>query len=102
MLTNLAAVDAQEILSSGNTLAILALIIVVLAGVVVYLAHKIDKQATSSASEIKELNKQLLAENKTHTLDYREMAKNDQAVLGNTSQTLALFGEKIEVVKGKR
>lgn len=94
--------DPQTVLSSGNTIAILALIIVTLAGVVVYLARKLDTQARDSATEIKSLNAQLVAEIKTHSEDYKEMAKNDQAVLGNTSQTMAIFGEKIEVAKGRR
>lgn len=102
MLNHFAATDPQTVLSSGNTVAILALIIVTLAGVVGYLARKIDKQATDSATEIKALNKLLYDESKSHAADYREMARNDQAVLGNTSQTLALFGEKIEVAKGRR
>ena len=94
--------DPQTVLSSGNTIAILALIIVTLAGVVVYLARKLDKQATDSATQIKDLNALLVGEVKTHAADYKEMARNDQAVLGNTSQTMALFGEKIEVAKGRR
>ena len=102
MLSYLAVSDPQTVLSSGNTIAILALIIVTLAGVVVYLARKLDVQATKSAADIKELNAQLVSEVKTHATDYKEMAKNDQAVLGNTSQTMALFGEKIEVAKGRR
>lgn len=102
MLSYFAVADPQTVLSSGNTIAILALIIVTLAGVVVYLARKIDKQATDSATHIKDLNAQLVSEVKTHATDYKEMAKNDQAVLGNTSQTMAIFGEKIEVAKGRR
>jgi len=97
-----AVADPQTVLSSGNTIAILALIIVTLAGVIVYLARKLDVQARDSATEIRVLNALLLAETKTHAVDYKEMAKNDQAVLGNTSQTMALFGEKIEVAKGRR
>lgn len=102
MLSYFAVSDPQTVLSSGNTIAILALIIVTLAGVVVYLAKKLFDSQRDSALEIKQLNQQLLSENKAHTEDYREMSKNDQAVIGNTSQTLALFGEKIEVVKGRR
>lgn len=102
MFRYLAVSDPQTVLSSGNTIAILALIIVTLAGVVVYMARKIDKQAADSANEIKALNAQLVSEVKTHAVDYKEMARNDQAVLGNTSQTMALFGEKIEVAKGRR
>lgn len=102
MFRYFAVSDPQTVLSSGNTIAILALIIVTLAGVVVYLARKLDKQATDSATEVKALNAQLVSEVKTHATDYKEMAKNDQAVLGNTSQTMALFGEKIEIAKGRR
>lgn len=102
MLSHFAATDPQAILTSGNTVAILALIIVMLAGVVVYMARKIDKQVTDSAAEIKALNTLLVTEIKTHAVDYKEMARNDQAVLGNTSHTLSLFGEKIEVAKGRR
>ena len=102
MLRYFAVSDPQTVLSSGNTIAILALIIVTLAGVVVYLARKLDVQSRESANEIKSLNAQLVSEVKTHAVDYKEMARNDQAVLGNTSQTMALFGEKIEVARGKR
>lgn len=54
MLSNFAVSDPQTVLSSGNTIAILALIIVTLAGVVVYLARKLDKQATDSAAKVKD------------------------------------------------
>lgn len=97
-----AATDPQAVLSSGNLAAILALIIVTLAGVVVYLARKIDKQATDSAAEIKELNKLIFAEGKAHTSDYREMAKDNQEVLQGNSQSNALLAAKIEAVKGQR
>jgi metal-responsive CopG/Arc/MetJ family transcriptional regulator len=102
MLTYFAAQDPQTVLSSGNTLAILALIIVTLAGVVIYLARKIDKQATDSAAEIKELNKLLFAEGKSHTADYKEMAKDNQEVLQGNSQSIQLMAGKIEAVKGQR
>lgn len=94
--------DPQTVLTSGNAIAILALIIVTLAGVVVYLARKIDKQSTDSSTEIKALNVQLLADSKQNALDYREMAKDNAVVLSGNSQNMALLSEKIEVVKGKR
>ena len=96
-----AAQDPQTILSSGNTVAILALIIVTLAGVVIYLARKIDKQASDSATEIKELNKLIYNEQKEHTADYREMAKDNQEVLQGNSQSIQLMAAKIEAVKGQ-
>lgn len=102
MFQVLAATDPQTTLASGNILAILALIIVTMAGVIIYLAKKLFDQQRDSAAEVRRLNDLLLSESKAHTLDYREMSANDQAVIGNTSQTLAVFGEKIEVAKGRR
>lgn len=102
MLSFFAVTDPQTTLSSGNTVAILALIIVVLAGVIVYLAKKSDTMSTAKDSEIKELNKLIYTEGKAHTADYKEMAEKNQEVLQGNSQNMALFGEKIEVVKGRR
>lgn len=102
MLDRFAATDPQTVLSSGNTVAILALIIVTLAGVIVYLARKIDKQAADSAAEIKSLNKVIYEDGKLHAADYKEMAKDNTEVLRSNSQNMALFGEKIEVAKGLR
>lgn len=102
MLSQFAAQDPQTVLSSGNTVAILALIIVTLAGVIVYLVRKSDTQSKADAAEIKELNKLLYSEQKAHTLDYREMSNDYREVVQGNSQNMALFGEKIEVVKGRR
>lgn len=96
MFNRFAATDPQTVLSSGNTVAILALIIITLAGVIVYLVKKGDNQAT----EIRDLNRLLLAENKNHTADYKEMAKDNQEVLQGNSQSNMLLAAKIEAVKG--
>lgn len=101
MIEYLAATDPQTTLSSGNTLAILALIIVTLAGAVLYLVRKLDVCQRDAAAEIKALNAQLLAENKSHTQDYKTMAVKDQEVLQLTSQTNTLLATKIESVKGR-
>lgn len=101
MLHFFAAQDPQTVLTSGNTVAILALIIITLAGVVVYLARKIDKQAVDNAAEIKALNKVIFDEQKIHTADYREMAKDNQEVLQGNSQSNSLLAAKIEAVKGQ-
>jgi predicted Holliday junction resolvase-like endonuclease len=95
-----AATDPQTTLSSGNAVAILALIVVTLTGVIVYLARKIDVLQRDSAAEIKMLNAQLLAENKAHTQDYREMAKDNQEVLQLNSQSNTLIATKIEAIRG--
>ena len=42
-----------------------------------------------------------LEDNKTHTIDYREMAKNDQAVLLGNAQASELLATKIEAGKGR-
>lgn len=102
MISYFAATDPQTVLASGNVLAILALIILTLAGVIIYLARKLDKQATDSAAEIKELNKLIYAEQKAYAADYREMAKDNQEVLQGNSQSNALLAAKIEAVKGQR
>lgn len=102
MLSYLAVSDPQTVLSSGNTLAILALIIVTLTGVIVYLARKLDNQATNSAAEIKGLNAQLLADSKEHAQDYKEMAQANAEVLQLNSQSNTLLATKIEAVKDQR
>ena len=76
----------------------MALIIVTLAGVIIYLVKKNDTQST----EIRDLNRLLLAENKSHTADYKEMAKDNQEVLQGNSQSIQLMAAKIEAVKGDR
>lgn len=95
-----AATDPQATLSSGNLAAILALIIVTLAGVVVYLAKKLFDNQRDSAAEIKELNKLIYTEQKDHVADYRQMAEKDQAVLLGNAQANQLLAAKIEAVKG--
>lgn len=80
------------------TQGILGVVAVGLIGVVIYLAKKLDKKDI----EIAALNKVLLDENKAHTTDYREMAKDNQEVLQLNSQNSALLAAKIEAVKGQR
>lgn len=80
------------------TQGVLGIVAVGLIIVVVYLAKKLDKKDV----EIKELNRLLLEENKAHTADYKEMAKDNQEVLQGNSQSNALLTAKIEAVKGDR
>ncbi len=95
-----AAADPQTVLASGNILAILALIIVTLAGVIFYLARRLDVAQRDAVAEIKALNVLLVTEMKAHATDYREMAQKDQEVMQLTSQTNTLLATKIEAVKG--
>lgn len=101
MLSYFAATDPQTTLSSGNLNAILALIIVTLAGVIVILVRYFVKKLDAKDIEIRDLNRLIYENQKAHTSDYKEMAKDNQEVLQSNSQNMALFGAKIEVAKGK-
>lgn len=80
------------------TQGILGVVAIALIVVVIYLVKKLDRKE----SEIAALNAQLLVENKAHTSDYREMAKDNQEILQLNSQNAALLAAKIEAVKGQR
>lgn len=80
------------------TQGVLGVVCVGLIIVVVYLTRKLDKKDI----RIDELQEARLADNKAHTLDYRDMAKDEQEVMNNTSQNLRVMTEKIEIVKGRR
>lgn len=63
-----------------------------------YFTKKIDEKDV----KIDALQNARLEDNKTHTVDYREMAKNDQTVLLGNAQASELLASKIEAVKGRR
>jgi hypothetical protein len=90
--------DPVTILSSGNYLVLLAFIIVVLVGVIVYQQKRLDKKDTDISQGFRDR----IADNKQNALDYKDMAEKNAGVLSDTSQNMALLGEKIEVVKGQR
>lgn len=93
---------AQGVTNYLLTQGILGVVCVGLIIVIVYLARKLDKKEIEHSSEVKSLNAQLLADNKAHALDYREMAKDNQEILQLNSQNSALLTAKIEAVKGRR
>ena len=97
-----AVADPQTTLASGNILAILALIIVTLAAVIVMLTRYFVKKLDAKDGEIKELNKIIYADGKTHAADYKDLAEKNTEVLQSNSQNMALFGAKIEVVRGNK
>lgn len=100
MLDVLAVTDPQQVLASGNILAILALIIVTLATVIALLTRYFIKKLDGKDMEIRELNKLIFTEQKTHVEDYKNMAEKDQAVLLGNAQANQLLAAKIEAVKG--
>ena len=62
-----------------------------------YFTKKIDEKDM----KIDLLHNARLEDNKTHTVDYREMAKNDQIVLSGNAQANELLAGKIEAVRGR-
>ena len=69
-----------------------------IAVVVSLMTKKIDEKD----AKIEALSAARLDDNKTHSADYREMAKNDQAVLLGNAQASERLADKIEAVKGRR
>ena len=63
-----------------------------------YFTKKIDEKDL----KIELLQNARLDDNKTHTTDYRDMAKNDQTVLLSNAQAQELLASKIEVIKDRR
>lgn len=100
MWQTFAATDPQTVLASGNILAVLALIIVTLAGVIIVLTRYFVKKLDAKDLEIRDLNKLVYSEQKAHVADYKTMAEKDQAVLLGNAQANTLLATKIEAVKG--
>lgn len=99
MIQSFAATDpGTGIFDYLFTQGILGVVAVGLIIVIVYQQRKSDKKD----EKIDALNAQLLAENKSHTIDYREMAKDNAEVLQGNSQSIQLMAAKIEAVKGQR
>lgn len=99
MLSIFAATDPSTgITNYLFTQGVLGVAVVALGIVVVYQQKKLDKRD----EKIQALQDARLDDNKSHTLDYREMAKDNQEVLQLNSQNSALLTAKIEAVKGRR
>ncbi len=62
-----------------------------------YFTKKIDEKDL----KIDLLQNARLEDNKIHTIDYREMARNDQVVLAGNAQANELLAGKIEAVRGR-
>lgn len=79
------------------TQGVLGIVCIMLIAVVIYQQRKLDRKD----DKIDALQEARLVDNKTHTADYREMAKDNQEVLQGNSQSNALLAAKIEAVKGR-
>jgi hypothetical protein len=103
MLTYFAATDpASTALGYYFTQGVLGVTVIVLALVIRFLFSYYTKKVDEKDAIIYALQNARLEDNKTHTIDYREMAKNDQMVLLGNAQASELLGAKIESVKGQR
>lgn len=84
------------------TQGVLGVTVIVLALVVRFMFKYYTGKIDAKDEKIDLLQEARLNDNKTHTLDYREMAKNDQVVLLGNAQSGELLATKIESVKGRR
>lgn len=83
------------------TQGVLGVACFILGFVVVYQQKKADKKDDAHAEEVRGLNRELIAASNAHALDYRELAKDNQEVMSNTSQNVRILSEKIEVGKAR-
>lgn len=97
-----AASTATDPLSYYWTQGVLGVTVIALIIVIRFMWNYFTKKLDAKDLEIQLLNNARLEDNKTHTTDYREMAKNDQTVLLGNAQATELFAAKIESVKGPR
>ncbi len=84
------------------TQGVLGVTVIVLALVIRFLFSYYTKKIDEKDAKIDLLQNARLEDNKTHTIDYREMAKNDQTVLLGNAQASELLAAKIEAVKGRQ
>jgi hypothetical protein len=80
---------------------VLGVTVIALIIVIRFMWNYFTKKLDAKDEEIRLLNNARLEDNKTHTIDYREMAKNDQTVLLGNAQASELLAGKIEAVRGR-
>lgn len=105
MLSYLAAVDANpatDPLSYYFTQGVLGVTVIALIIVIRFMWNYFTKKIDEKDLKIEMLQNARLDDNKTHTLDYRDMARNDQTVLLSNAQAQELLASKIEVIKDRR
>lgn len=77
------------------TQGVLGVACIVMGGVIYYQQKKLDKRD----DRIQALQDARVDDNKQHSNDYREMAKDNAEVLSGNSQNMRVLSEKIEVAK---
>lgn len=103
MLSYLAAVTPpSDPVSYYFTQGVLGVTVIALIIVIRFMWNYFTKKIDEKDLKIDLLQNARLEDNKIHTVDYREMAKNDQIVLAGNAQANELFAGKIEAVRGQR
>lgn len=83
------------------TQGVLGVTVIALIIVIRFMWNYFTKKIDEKDLKIEMLQNARLDDNKTHTTDYRDMAKNDQTVLLSNAQAQELLASKIEVIKGR-
>lgn len=84
------------------TQGVLGVTVIALIIVIRFMWNYFTKKIDEKDLKIDLLQNARLEDNKIHTADYREMAKNDQIVLAGNAQANELLAGKIEAVRGNR
>lgn len=104
MVEYFAATTAETVadpISYYFTQGVLGVTVIALIIVIRFMWNYFTKKIDEKDVKIDLLQNARLEDNKTHTVDYREMAKNDQTVLLGNAQSNELLAGKIEAVRGR-
>lgn len=92
---------AADPISYYFTQGVLGVTVIALIIVIRFMWNYFTKKIDEKDVKIDLLQNARLEDNKIHTADYREMAKNDQTVLLGNAQSNELLAGKIEAVSGR-
>lgn len=95
------ATPGTDPISYYFTQGVLGVTVIALIIVIRFMWNYFTKKIDEKDLKIELLQNARLDDNKIHTADYREMAKNDQTVLSGVAQSQELMAGKIEAVRGK-
>lgn len=93
--------QATDPMSYYFTQGVLGVTVIALIIVIRFMWNYFTKKIDEKDVKIDLLQNARLEDNKIHTVDYREMAKNDQTVLLGNAQASELLAGKIESVRGR-
>lgn len=96
-----ATANSTDPLSYYWTQGVLGVTVIALIIVIRFMWNYFTKKIDEKDVKIDLLQNARLEDNKIHTVDYREMAKNDQTVLLGNAQANELLAGKIESVRNR-